>query len=406
MPPSSVYREIRHLLNAHLDPQVKASTVDRIALLVLGLMTAQSASPARIAKALGALGLSGAKAESIERRVRRIENDGGLTATLCLHPLARAALCWGSPRELVLILDATTQQEHLVKLQAAVWYRGRALPLAWVLWEANTPLDEGFFWPQVEALLEVVAGLLPAQVPVTWLADRAFGTPAFTDRVTARGWHYVVRLQHQTRYRDRRGIEQSVGEWIPRPGQRAKGRGQLFKKRGWREASLIVHWGRHQASPLCLASDHPPRWAWLALYRRRYAIEASFRDDKSYGWHWEQGQVRDLLHGQRLLVAMALSSWLAMMLGTQVAAEWLAQPATGRRVSRPWAAKQSLFQLGLERLQAGLYGSWSGPYRWQLSDWEAANWAEQIHQHHAYAFVFPLRQPPKILKVQFNPVRP
>ena len=150
---------------------------------------ASQMAPARIAQALHTLGLSDAKAESIERRIRRIENDTSLRAATCVHPLAQQRLRFGQPSELVLVLDPTTQDERVVMLTATVWYRGRALPLAWAVWPANTPLVGQGFWDRVAALLAEVAPLLPVGVSVTWLADRAFGTPAFTDVVTAYGWH-------------------------------------------------------------------------------------------------------------------------------------------------------------------------------------------------------------------------
>ncbi len=62
-------------------------------------------------------------------------------------------------------------------LTAAVWYRGRALPVAWALWPANQPLEDERFWHRVAVLLETVAALLPPHIPVTWLADRAFAHP-------------------------------------------------------------------------------------------------------------------------------------------------------------------------------------------------------------------------------------
>jgi hypothetical protein len=191
-------------------------------------------------------------------------------------------------------------------VSVAVWYRGRALPLAWTLWPANTPLAGEGFWVRIKALLRRVAGILPVHIPVTWLADRAFGTPAFTDLLALWGWHYVVRVQNQTAYRDRQGREGAVGRLVCLPKQRAKLRGQVFKKRGWREASVIVAWGRGHKHPLCLVSDLGTHWYLLRLYRRRSPIEATFRDYKSSGWQWEQGQVTNLEHLERLLVGMAL----------------------------------------------------------------------------------------------------
>ena len=194
--------QVTALLDAHLDAKVDPSTRKRLELLVVGILRARSASPARIAQAIKELGLSEATAESLERRIRRIENDPEVEASLCFHPFARERLRFGHPKEVVLILDPTLQEDRVVMLSACVWYRGRALPLAWLVWPANQPLTGDRFWERVATLLSTVAEILPVGVPVTWVADRAFGTPAFTDLVIARGWHSLVRVQGQTRCRD------------------------------------------------------------------------------------------------------------------------------------------------------------------------------------------------------------
>ena len=319
MPAERLYGQIHQLLQAHLGEGLSETRLERVALLVSGIIGARSASPARIAKALHNLGLSEAKAESIERRIRRIENDAQVTSAICLHPLARRRLLLGRPKELLLVLDPTSQDDRVVMVPVAVWYRGRALPLAWAIWPANTPLVQEGFWERIEALLDEVVPLIPVGVSVTCLADRAFGTPAFTDLVVARGWHYVVRVQDQTRCRDRLGRERQVRQLVRYRGQRKKLAGQVFKSRHWRKGSVLVYWGRRHKDRLCLVSDWPPAWQLIALYRRRYAIEASFRDYKSLGWRWEQGQVKALEHLHRLLVGMAVATWVTLAAGTQVA---------------------------------------------------------------------------------------
>lgn len=388
MAAASTYRQIRDWLNAHLDEKVDESTRERIALLVVGIIRAESAAPARIASALKKLGLSGAQTDSIERRVRRIENDEELEAALCLHPLARQQLRLGKPRSLLLSIDPTTQDDRVVMVSVGVWYRARTLPLAWVVWPGNRPLTGDRFWQRIEKLLDVVAKLLPPGVPVTWLADRAFGTPAFTDLVSERGWHYVVRVQGQTRCQDRKGVCRQVRHLVRLRRQRAKLRGRAFKKRGWREVSVVVYWGRRHDSPLCLVSDLPPRWYLILFYRRRYAIEATFRDYKYAGWQWERGQVTDLEHIRRLLVGMALATWVVLCAGTQVAAELLAQPPTGQRRTVPWYGKRSLFTLGLQRLHELLGEGCTTPLQWRLTNWDAPNWQQQVYSYHARAFVF------------------
>jgi len=388
MSTNQLYPKIKGLLTEHVDPAVDEDSLERIALLVTGIIAAKSGAPSQIACALKSLGLSEAKVESIERRVRRIENDPEITASYCFHPLARQHLLWGKPQQLVLIIDPTTQDERLVMLSVSVWYRGRALPLAWAVWPGNQPLRGDGFWVRVAKLLAVVAELLPLGVAVTWLADRAFGSPAFTDLLAPYGWNYVVRVQNQTRCRDFQGRERQIKALVSKPDSRSKLQGQVFKKRGWRQASVIAYWGRRHQGPLCLVSNLPAKWALISLYRRRYPIEATFRDYKSHGWQWERGQVTDLQHIERLLVGMALATWLALMAGTQVASELLAIKPTARRRTCPWVGKRSLFYLGLQRLQETLNGNCQAGLVWRLTDWAAPNWHTQIHAHHARAFVF------------------
>lgn len=388
MSAETVYHEIEQFLQEHLPAQVHKPTLKRLTLLVMGMIRARHGAPAQIAQAIHHLGLTSAQAESLERRLRRTENDPQISAELCLHSLARQHLLLGRPRELLLILDPTTQEDRVVMVSVAVWYRGRALPLAWTLWPANTPLAGAGFWVRIKALLHRVAAILPVNVPITWLADRAFGSAAFTDLLALWGWHYVIRVQDQTTYRDRQGREGAVGRLLRLPRQRAKLRGQVFKKRGWREASVVVYWGHRHKRPLCLVSDLRAHWYLIRLYRRRYPIEATFRDYKSSGWQWERGQVTNLAHLERLLVGMALATWIALGIGTQVAVELLARPATGQRRTVPWVGKRSLFQLGLSRLQRFLAGSGPETWSWLLTDWEAPNWQEQIYSHHAHAFIW------------------
>lgn len=409
MPAYAVYAKVKELLNPYVDPSVDEATRERLAVLVTGMIGAADASPARVARALHTMGLSGATAESIERRIRRIENDTEITASLCFHRFARERLRFGSPKELLLVLDPTLEEDHVVMLTAGVWYRGRVLPLAWAVWPANTPLADERLWERVEALLDTVAELLPVGVSVTWLADRAFGSPAFTDLVEARGWHYIVRVQGQTHCRTRTGRECSVRELVKRRGQRAKLRGQVFKKRGWREASVVVYWGRRWEAPLCLVSDLPPQWRLIRLYQHRYGIEATFRDYKSRGWKWEQGQVRDLEHVERLLVAMALATWLVLLVGTQVADEELAKAATRHRRTPPQAAKYSLFQMGLHRLQRSVLGDWPADFAWYLHGWTAMDWQQQISGWCMQALLFgPRRVIQQLNKMmpRTAPVRP
>lgn len=385
-----LYNQIKEQLQFSLQEPIRPSSLDRLALLVLGILEARSASPMRIARALHTLGLTTATAESIERRIRRLENDPLLTDAICLHPFIEWRLRFSNPQRLLLLLDPTTQCEHVVMVTVAIWYRGRALPIAWAVWPTNRPLEGKGFWQRIEALLDTVLPLIPKACEVIWLADRAFGTPKFTDMILARGWSFVVRLQGQTRCLDRNGRQKRVDALIHPKRLRGKMRGLVFKKEKWRKLSLACLWGKNHNSPLCVASDLPLGWYLLRLYRRRYPIEALFRDYKSFGWQWELGQVRDLDHLHRLLVGMALASWFTLLAGAELADDILAKKPSGKRRTRPWCGKLSLFQLGLDALRKAILSNVPPPFNWwHLGQLTELNWSEQIYFHHARAFVYP-----------------
>lgn len=381
-----VYQEIKDYLGQYLTA-ISQRTLERVTLLASGILKAQDGAPAKLAEAGKGLSERGVQADSVERRIRRIENDPQIQVATCFEPLAKELLAHSRIPALWLIVDPTFQEDRLVMVSVNVWYRGRSLPLVWATWPANQPLEGDGFWQRVAELLQQAKALLPPGIPVTVLADRAFGTPAFTDRVEQQGWHWIVRVQGQTRCRDRCGREQSIAQLVHQRGDRRKLRGQVFKKAGWRAASVVVYWGQRFRAPLCLVSDLPPDWTRIAEYRRRFPIEPTFRDWKAYGWRWEQGQVSDLEHLKRLILGMALANWLAILVGALQAAVLLQQPASGQRRTRPWWGKKSLFQLGLQ-VWKDCFAEGLPPWlSAALPDWAAPNWSTQITAHHAHAFV-------------------
>jgi hypothetical protein len=250
-------------------------------------------------------------------------------------------------------------------------------------------LEGDRFWERIAVLLQQVAAIVPQNIPITCVADRAFGTPAFTDLIDLLGWNWVVRVQDQTLCQDYQGRIGRIRDLVRFPGQRKKLRGEAFKKAGWRTLSVVVFWGHRHARPLCLVSNLPPAWYLVQIYRQRFPIEGTFRDYKAYGWRWEQGQVKDLHHMERLLIGMALATWIALMIGSWQARQILAKPATGNRYTRPWEGKSSLFHLGLDLCDRGFHEPLP-PFAWLLTDWAAPVWSIQIVAHHAFAFIFAL----------------
>lgn len=383
---------------------VPVTTLRRLALLVTGILASANTSLAAMASELYALALTGATCqESIERRLRRALGDRRLILETCYLPVLHQVIDWPAILEqgqrVVLIVDESSKKDQVHLFRVSLPYRGTSLPLAWAVWQQNQPLPEGQYWAQVDAVLAQVASLLPQGVEVLVLADRAYDNPPFVDRLAAYGWHFVIRCKAKSslHFWPQRGREGPLAQWLerhlPGPGRRWKAQGRVYKKAGWRRASVVAVWAPGEKEPLVVISDLPPRWETLAWYGRRFWIEAGFRQDKSRGWQWEASRVRGLVHEQRLLVAMAWASLVALCLGDQEAAERQGRLKDRQRQARPrppkpQPARESIFTMGLRRVKQWLYHTAGEPLRWALRGLNAPSWTAQWYHQQALFYIF------------------
>lgn len=403
-----LFQELFRRMSATVEGRgVRRSSIERLALLVTGIIAARSCVVAQVAAELLALKLTGASvAESIERRLRRTLNDRGIDPRLCYEPVLRAAIDWqhvlkGS-RRVVLVADESSKEDEVHLLRVSLAYRGGSLPLVWAVWEQNQSQPEGSYWAAVDMVLQRVAALLPLGLEVIVVADRAYDNPPFVDRIAAMGWHWAIRVKAEgsLRFLDHRGREHGLRELVrqhlPAPGRRWKAAGRVFKDAGWRKASVVGLWAEKEDEPLVVITDMPCRWEVLELYGRRFWIEPGFRTDKKRGWHWEDSQVRTVEHNERLLTAMAWASLLMLCLGAeeaearrQRARDRAAKArARGRKPASPQHARHSLFSMGLAAVRQWLYGTTNAAIRWLLTHVDAVSWNWSWLQYQAHLYLF------------------
>jgi Transposase DDE domain len=197
----------------------------------------------------------------------------------------------------------------------------------------------------IDRLFREVAPCLPEGACVTLLADRGLAWPQVIDACTELGWPYVIRLQGQTRVRLAEDQECTVAELAPHPGACWHGPAEVFKKSGWRAAAVAACWQPESDGPWLLVSDRDDGPRLFRRYAKRTWTEELFRDEKSAGFHGEQSHVTDPAHAGRLVLLMALASYLALSLGSRVIKAGLRRLLeTGRQRTL------SLFQIGLRFL--------------------------------------------------------
>jgi hypothetical protein len=277
------------------------------------------------------------------RRLERTLANGRIDPDSAWPQLARSTLGGWAGGPIHLILDETPNRNDLRCMKITLAYRGRALPLfsaCYALGKQPEPMPE-----LIIGLLRKAAACLPEGAEVTLLADRGLAWPQVIDACDELGWHYVIRLQGQTRVRTADGRECTAAELVPEPGAGWHGEAEVFKKSGWRGASVAACWLRDHDGPWLVVSDRDDGPRLFGRYLKRTWTEELFRDEKSSGFHWEQSHVTDPEHAGRLVLVIALATYLALGLGSRVIKAGL------RRLLETTRQRMlSLFQIGVRFL--------------------------------------------------------
>jgi hypothetical protein len=395
----------------------------RLAVLVSGLVASDTATLGAIGASVAALEISGAREESVARRLQRIAGDprldpGRLLGEV-LGPVLPALLAGrvaahaanersgaGHHGRFVgvrVVLDESSQAEHVHLLVAGVPVGGVVVPLAVRCWAQNAPLPEGAYWAEVAGLLADVQALLPPPLRAHALlvADRQYGVPRLVDLAAALGWGWLLRVQGQTRVRLPDGTERALRELAPRPGTRWAGAGAadpvgVFKAAGWRASRVAAVWAVGADEPWLLVTSLDGAADRVREYARRWAIERLFLAWKSRGWDVEASGVRQPARLGRLLTGLALATLWRLAIALPRAQQHLAdlaaraagQPRAPRQLPlpwagpaapapRPWAAKFSLLSWGAKIARQTTLRTHTPDLCWTVPAWDAPTWADQ-----------------------------
>jgi hypothetical protein len=332
-------RDWRRQVRQELLPDLHGHQVNALADLSFAMTLTSHCHSGKLAAAVP----GDARPASSQRRLERTLANGRLDPDAVWSQLARSVLRGWVGRPVVLILDETPNRNALRCLKLTLAYRKRALPIlcaCYALGGQPEPMPD-----LIRRLLRRAAACLPEGAEVTLLADRGLAWPQVVDACRELGWHFVLRLQGQTRVRTADGRECSAAELAPKPGAHWWGDAAVFKKSGWRAAGVAACWERGREGPWLLVSDRPDGARLFARYAQRTWTEELFKDEKSGGFHWGESQVTDPAHAARLVLLIALATYLALSLGSRVI-----QAGLRRFLESTRQRRLSLFQIGLRWL--------------------------------------------------------
>lgn len=312
-----------------------------ISVSVLGLILQERCQISRMAEALPEWGAF----NTVRQRLKRWVSNPRINVTRTCYEWI--AWVWSSCafQRPVLLVDETKLGARLAVMMVSVAFEGRAIPLLWRCYYANSAMD----YPQqgqvllIYGLLAQVLSALPADVRPLVQMDRGLAhSSAMLRALKSLNVDFLVRVKATARFTSRRGHSQLLSQMV-KPGETTWAQGTLFTREHQVQGSVSLIWEFEQAEAWCLFSNDPH------LTGHRYALrwwqEESFKDLKSGGWQWHTSHVRCPQRMERLLLVMAISYGWMLSFGALLGD---APAAVQRQVAtRDALQTTSLFRLGL-----------------------------------------------------------
>jgi hypothetical protein len=292
--------------------------------------------------ALG-LPLPGQREHLIQHLRRFLKNDH-VHPVDCYGPVVRHVFAHWSGSEVSLVMDRTDLEDRWSVLTLGAAYQKRLVPLAWdVLSFGGTSADRQI------GLLKRVRPYLPApeQVRVNFYGDCEFRAVPLQQTCKDFGWHWQVGLKSDVYFQSPDGVWQALRDLNVQPGQRRYLQGvALTQEHTFGPVNLMADWSPNQDSPRYWALDQTANVQAWRRGRKRYWIEPTFRDWKSYGFDLEKSKLDDAERLNSLLLGMALTTVWMIHIG-----DWLIHQGRRQELAPLDKADYSLFRLGRDYVQ-------------------------------------------------------
>ena len=353
------YRAIRQALTQCYPRDAQGHLVrhlNTLAALISGIVASKSTQLPHIASKVP----DGTKPESRVKRFARWIGNDTITTEGYFVPYADVLLGHFALSTVVLAIDGSGAGRGCVALMMSVVYKGRALPVAWLVRHGK----KGHFPEDMHiALLEEVKALIPPHAQVVVLGDGEFDGTGWLDTIDHAGWSYVCRtaLSMTASWEGTSFRLDAIG-WCIKAGTLVALPEVLLSRDDYGPLLLICCWAKGYKEPLYLVSNLTSAEEACRLYAKRFRIETFFSDQKSRGFHIHKSHISDPDRLARLLIASCLAYiWIVYLGSLCVNDRWVGI------IHRRDRCDLSLFQLGLRLLDHFMNEGLSIPVAFHIS---------------------------------------
>jgi hypothetical protein len=250
--------------------------LNTLAALISGIVGAKHSHLPKLAREVP----DGAKPASRVKRYERWLANDTINWELFFLPFVQGLLSSLAAQTLVLVLDGSEVGRGGVTLMMSVLYRGRALPVAWLV--VTGPKGHFPETCHVE-LVNRVREILPAGADVVVLGDGEFDGTGLQATLADAQWHYVCRTAKNTLLYEA-GDEFHLADLPLSPGERLGIPEVQFTQDRYGPVLAIGWWAKAHKEPLYLITNFELIEEACRFYKKRFHIETFFSDQKSRGF--------------------------------------------------------------------------------------------------------------------------
>lgn len=307
-----------------------------LAMMITGLLRGRNGQLKKMARAVS----YGHKKESLVERFRRLVRNGQMVSQVEYNPFVQLTLAALSQEKLVLMIDSTKIGGACICLMVSVYYKSRAVPLAWVVYKGK----KGHSSQQTQLdLFKTVQALLPPGSSVILVGDGEFdGSEVVTWFETETTWQYVCRTD-QTNLVEAQQHWQALNQLPVSPGEEGFLSGVRFtQSHQVGPVNILIAWHAAKQAHWFFVTNFDTQAEAQKWYRKRFTTETLFADFKGRGFHLDKTGLWIPERVNRLVMVAAMAYVFTVLLGVEAIVS-----GAFRQLVRTDAFYHSLFQLGL-----------------------------------------------------------
>lgn len=281
---------------------------------------------------------------SIVRRFERFVENPEVDAEKFFRPFVYAMQCCFGGQTVYLIIDCTRVGKKCRSLMIAVAYHYTVLPVVWKTVQGG----KGHVTGALQKELLKLAYTYFSHQDVVVLGDAEFSNGQVIGWLREVGWDFVLRFQSSYKLKTHTNADWEATQTLYEAAKVDRGEVCVWKKVSFTEGNkftnltVTVQWDKNQAELLCLVSSLSFSQQPHVIYEMRYWIETLFGNHKSRGFQLSRTHMTTPAHIDRLILALAIATCMALGLGTHLVLIHQTQ-----LVDRSDRRDLSLFQIGL-----------------------------------------------------------